>query len=130
MTSDQTILIGNQNPDAVILVWEHTVCVGLGLIRGHFRMLPQPGRQEAIESLIFVISRFSTRNRLSFFKICWHDTFLDLKRPIKTKFSKRGCDYCHVGIVKVKKIQQFVASKESKASHDIFSNFFLNGVSS
>ena len=43
MTSDHTIVRWNQIPDPVILVWEHTVCVGLGLIRGHFRMAPQPG---------------------------------------------------------------------------------------
>ena len=43
VTSDHTIVRWNQIPDPVILVWEHTVCVGLGLIRGHFRMAPQPG---------------------------------------------------------------------------------------
>ena len=43
VTSDHTIVRSNQIPDPVILVWEHTVCVGLGLIRGHFRMAPQPG---------------------------------------------------------------------------------------
>ena len=44
VTSDHTIVRWNQIPDPVILVWEHTVCVGLGLIRGHFRMAPQPGK--------------------------------------------------------------------------------------
>ena len=43
-TSDHTIVRSNQIPDPVILVWEHTVCDGLGLIRGHFRMAPQPGK--------------------------------------------------------------------------------------
>ena len=43
VTSDHTIVRWNQIPDPVILVWEHTMCVGLGLIRGHFRMAPQPG---------------------------------------------------------------------------------------
>ena len=43
MTSDHTIVRWNQIPDPVILVWEDTVCVGLGLIRGHFRMAPQRG---------------------------------------------------------------------------------------
>ena len=43
VTSDHTIVRWNQIPDPVILAWEHTVCVGLGLIRGHFRMAPQPG---------------------------------------------------------------------------------------
>ena len=43
VTSDHTIVRSNQIPDPVILVWEHTVCVGLGLIRGHVRMEPQPG---------------------------------------------------------------------------------------
>ena len=44
VTYDQTIPIRNQNPDPVIMVWEHTVCVGLRMIRGHFRMAPQPGQ--------------------------------------------------------------------------------------
>ena len=43
VTSDHTIVRSNQILDPEILVWEHTVCVGLGLIRGHFRMAPQPG---------------------------------------------------------------------------------------
>ena len=43
VTSDHTVVRSNQIPDPVILVWEHTVCVGLGLIRGHFGMAPQPG---------------------------------------------------------------------------------------
>ena len=30
LTSDQTISIRNQNPDPLILVWEHTRCLGLG----------------------------------------------------------------------------------------------------
>ena len=42
--SDHTIPIRNQNPDPVIMVWEHTVCVGHRMIRGHFRMAPQPGK--------------------------------------------------------------------------------------
>ena len=36
VTPDQTIPIRNQNPDPVIMAWEHTVCVGLRMIRGHF----------------------------------------------------------------------------------------------
>ena len=43
VTSDHTNVRSNQIPDPVILVWEHTMCVGLGLIRGHFRMVPQLG---------------------------------------------------------------------------------------
>ena len=43
MTSDHTIVLSNQISDPVTLVLEHTVCVGRGLIRGHFRMAPQPG---------------------------------------------------------------------------------------
>ena len=43
VTSDHTIVRWNQIPDPVILVWEHTVCVGFDLIRGNFRMAPQPG---------------------------------------------------------------------------------------
>ena len=42
LTSDHTTVPSNQIPNLVILVWEHTVCVGLGLIRGHFRTAPQP----------------------------------------------------------------------------------------
>ena len=34
---------GTKNPDPVIMVWEHTVCVWLRMFRGHFRMAPQPG---------------------------------------------------------------------------------------
>ena len=48
MTSDHTIVRWNQIPDPVIWVWEHTVCVGLGLIRGQFRMAPQPGNAFSI----------------------------------------------------------------------------------
>ena len=48
VTYDQTIPIRNQNPDPVIMVWEHTVCVGLRMIRGHFRMAPQPGYNSTI----------------------------------------------------------------------------------
>ena len=43
VTAEQTIVRSKKIPDPVILVWEHTVPVGLGLIRGHFRMAPQPG---------------------------------------------------------------------------------------
>ena len=43
VTSDHTILRSNRISDPVILVWEHTVCDGLGLIRGHFRMARQLG---------------------------------------------------------------------------------------
>ena len=32
VTYDQTILIRKQNTDPVIMVWEHTVCVGLRMI--------------------------------------------------------------------------------------------------
>ena len=38
VASDHTIA-----PNPVILVWEHAVCVGLGVIRGQLRMAPQPG---------------------------------------------------------------------------------------
>ena len=44
VTSDHTIVRSNQIPDPVILVSEHTVCVGLGLISGHFWLTPQPGQ--------------------------------------------------------------------------------------
>ena len=43
VTYDQTIPIRNRNLDPVIMIWEHTMCVGLRMIRGHFRMAPQPG---------------------------------------------------------------------------------------
>ena len=44
VTSDHTTVRSNQISDPVILVCEDTVCVGRGLIRGHFRMGPQPGK--------------------------------------------------------------------------------------
>ena len=55
MTSDHTIVRSNQIPDPVNLVWEHTVCVGLGLIRGHFRVGPQSGRGSMFQLYISVI---------------------------------------------------------------------------
>ena len=55
VTSDHTIVRSNQIPDLVILVWEHTVCVGLGLIRGHSRMAPQPGYYDRIRIKLFGI---------------------------------------------------------------------------
>ena len=67
VTSDHTIVRSNQIPDPVILVWEHTVCVELGLIRGHFRVSPQPGMYyirfwttASEEYLLWLISSYLT----------------------------------------------------------------------
>ena len=49
--SDQTIARSDQIPVLVILVWEHTMCNGLGLTRVHFRMAPQPGYMLAINTV-------------------------------------------------------------------------------
>ena len=63
VTSDHTILHSNQIPDPEILVWEHTMCVVLGLIRGHFRMAPQSGlwsdRSVTTDQTIVRLQRFS-----------------------------------------------------------------------
>ena len=75
VTSDHTIVRWNQIPDPVILVWEHTVCVGLGLIRGHFRMAPQPGMCNQIMTLIFALSHFMRQRTL----VSWTATFKTFK---------------------------------------------------
>ena len=56
VTSDHTIVRSNEITDPVILVWEHTVCVGFGLIRGHFRMAPQPGLRSSWNSVTRLLS--------------------------------------------------------------------------
>ena len=63
VASDHTIVRSNQIPDPVNLVWEHTVCVGLGLIRVHFQMAPQPGA-----FVLFLISGF-TKHAASYFNL-------------------------------------------------------------
>ena len=73
VTYDQTIAIRNQNPDPVIIVWEHTLCVGPRMIRGHFRMAPQRGlyplryiclgsRVYLADGICIIFSDFTDRN--------------------------------------------------------------------
>ena len=72
VTSDHTIVRWNQIPDPVILVWEHTVCVGLGLIRGHPRMAPQPGNWRVLGQ---ISSWFAHYN---FKQMIWKDILMML----------------------------------------------------
>ena len=102
-TSDHTFPIWNQNPDPVILVWEH-VCVGLGMIRGHFRMAPQHEKPrlyqitdcEGLNKDFILNRRWKSRAPLFFLwgrSNCKSKISTDSRTQLLTLFSCIFCQY-------------------------------------